>query len=93
MTRARTDRIVRHLRAVLPGPQAAAGTAGARLGEPLDIRGVAALVGCSTWTVRQTLIPQGLPCFRSGTNGKLIFYTEQVVRWIESHQRVHRGTP
>jgi hypothetical protein len=56
------------------------------LGAPLDIRGVAQLIGCSPWTVRQGLIPKGLPFFRSAASGKLIFYTNQVVRWIESKQ-------
>jgi hypothetical protein len=35
-----------------------------RLGRTLNIRQVARLVGCSAWTVRQTLIPKGLPHFR-----------------------------
>jgi hypothetical protein len=56
------------------------------LGPPLSIRDVARLIGCSPWTVRQTLIPQGLPVFRSGASGKLIFYRDQVVRWIEFRQ-------
>jgi hypothetical protein len=59
------------------------------LGRPIDIAGVASLIGCSTWTVRQRLIPRGLPCFRSGASGKLIFYENQVIRWIERQQ--HRG--
>lgn len=58
-----------------------------RLGPPLDIRGVADLVGCSPWTVRQKLIPMGLPHFRSGASSKLIFYEDQVIRWIESKQK------
>ena len=61
------------------------------LGEPLDIRRVAALIGCSAWTVRQTLIPRGLPFFRTGASGKLIFYREQVIRWIERRQRLEGG--
>jgi excisionase family DNA binding protein len=56
------------------------------LGIPLSIREVARMIGCSPWTVRQTLIPQGLPFFRSGASGKLIFYRDQVVRWIEQIQ-------
>jgi excisionase family DNA binding protein len=56
------------------------------LGPPLSIREVAELIGCSPWTVRQTLIPRGLPFFRSAASGKLIFYTNQVERWIESQQ-------
>jgi hypothetical protein len=56
------------------------------LGIPLNIREVARMIGCSPWTVRQTLIPRGLPVFRSGASGKLIFYRDQVVRWIEQIQ-------
>ena len=57
------------------------------LGPPMDIRQAAAVIGCSPWTVRQKLIPMGLPCFRSGASGKLIFYLDQVVRWIETKQK------
>ena len=66
------------------------------LGRPLDIRGVAALVGCSPWTVRHALLPRGLPHFRSGANGKLLFYERQVVRWVLRQQAPHhtpRRTP
>src|SRR5438105_3179106 len=56
------------------------------LGEPLTIGQAAHLIGCSPWTVRQTLIPSGLPVFRSRGSGKLIFYRDQVVRWITSRQ-------
>jgi hypothetical protein len=58
----------------------------APLGPPLGIRQAAALIGCSPWTVRQTLIPRGLPYFRSAASGRLIFYTHQIVGWIESQQ-------
>jgi hypothetical protein len=64
----------------------------APLGDPLDIKQVAALIGCSPWTVRHALIPQGLPHFRSTANGKLIFYQQQVVRWVLRQQR-HQGGP
>jgi len=57
------------------------------LGPPLDIHQAARLIGCSPWTVRQTLIPRGLPFFRLGASGKLIFYSDQVVRWIEIQQK------
>jgi hypothetical protein len=57
------------------------------LGVPLSIREVAQLIGCSAWTVRQQYVPQGLPHLRSGPSGKLIFYREQVVRWILEHQQ------
>jgi len=56
------------------------------LGPALDVRAVARLIGCSPWTVRQTLIPRGLPFFRSGASGRLIFYRDQVIRWIENQQ-------
>ena len=56
------------------------------LGKPINIQQTAQLIGCSPWTVRQTLIPRGLPFFRSGASGKLIFYTNQVVRWIQNQQ-------
>ena len=59
----------------------------ALLGAPLSIREVAELIGCSAWTVRQTHVPRGLPCFRSGPNGKLIFYRDQVIAWILSEQK------
>ena len=57
------------------------------LGAPLGIRDVARLIGCSAWTVRQSYIPQGLPHLRSGPSGKLIFYRDQIVRWILEHQQ------
>jgi hypothetical protein len=57
------------------------------LGAPLTIRQVARLIGCSAWTVRQRHLPQGLPCFRSGRAGKLIFYRNQVVAWILRRQK------
>ena len=62
---------------------------GSTLGVPLDIRGVARLIGCSPWTVRQRHMTHGLPHFRAGANGKLIFYRGQVVRWIESQQKAY----
>lgn len=57
------------------------------LGEPLSIRKTAELIGCSPWTVRQTHLPNGLPCFRSRPSGKLIFYRDQVVAWILREQQ------
>jgi len=57
------------------------------LGAPLSLREVARLIGCSAWTVRQQHVPRGLPCFRSGPNGKLIFYRDQVIAWILEQQR------
>jgi len=60
------------------------------LGEPLSIREVSEIMGCSIWAIRQRYIPQGLPCLRSGPVGKLIFYRHQVVRWILQQQTKQR---
>ena len=57
------------------------------LGVPLSIREVARLIGCSAWTVRQSYLPKGLPYLRSSPRSKLIFYRDQVVRWILQHQQ------
>jgi hypothetical protein len=57
------------------------------LGKPLSIRAVARLIGCSSWTVRHRYLPQGLPHFRSGPAGKLVFYRNQIVRWILQQQK------
>jgi hypothetical protein len=62
------------------------------LGPPMDIQGTASLLGCSAWTVRQRLIPMGLPHFQAGRAGKLIFYRDQIVRWIETQQKKNRFT-
>ena len=59
------------------------------LGEPLGIQAVAKLIGCSVWTVRQTLIPRGLPHFRSAPNGRIVCYRQQVIRWLLRHQQGH----
>jgi hypothetical protein len=57
------------------------------LGEPMDISQVAALLGCSVWTVRQRYLPQGLPHLRACASGKLVFFREQVVGWILQRQQ------
>jgi hypothetical protein len=57
------------------------------LGEPLSIREVARVIGCSVWTVRHGFLPQGLPHFRSGPKAKLVFFRNQVVRWILQQQQ------
>lgn len=57
------------------------------LGEPLTVRGVARLLGCSDWTIRHAYLPKGLPHLRSGPQGKLVFFRNQVVLWILQHQR------
>ena len=56
------------------------------LGVPISIREVARLIGCSAWTVRQRYLPRGLPHLRSGPQGKLIFYRDQIIRWIVAQQ-------
>ena len=63
------------------------GPSGSELGAPLNVSEVAELIGCSPWTIRQTLIPRGLPHFRSRASGRLIFYRDQVIRWIEKQQQ------
>jgi hypothetical protein len=62
------------------------GPARRELGRPLDIGQVAQIIGCSAWTVRQTLIPSGFPHFRFKPRGRLIFYEDQIIRWIEKKQ-------
>jgi hypothetical protein len=57
------------------------------LGEPLSILEVARVLGCSAWTVRHGYLPQGLPHFRSGPAGKLVFFHNQVVQWILQQQQ------
>jgi hypothetical protein len=57
------------------------------LGVPLAIREVARLIGCSPWTIRHRYVPVGLPHIRSGPNGKLIFYPNQVIRWLLTQQQ------
>jgi hypothetical protein len=57
------------------------------LGLPLSIREVARMIGCSAWTIRQRHIPAGLPYFRAGSNGKLVFFRDQVIAWILQQQK------
>lgn len=56
------------------------------LGEPMDIGRVAALLGCSAWTVRQRYLPVGLPHVRASARGRFVFFREQVVDWILKRQ-------
>lgn len=60
------------------------------LGEPLGIGEVARLIGCSVWTVRQQCLRKGLPHFRASRSGRLIFYRNQVVRWLIHKQNERR---
>jgi predicted site-specific integrase-resolvase len=57
------------------------------LGPPLGLKAVAKLIGLSAWTVRQVLVRDGLPHYRSSPSGKMIFYEKQVVAWITNRQR------
>jgi hypothetical protein len=91
MRRAFPRRIGDVPRIELPAAETGGSKTSEELGEPLSVRDVAALIGCSPWTVRQTLIPKGLPCFRSAASGRLIFYRQQVVRWILRQQRRGEG--
>lgn len=61
------------------------------LGDPMDIGQVAALLGCSAWTVRQRYLPQGLPHLRACASGKLVFFREQVIVWILKRQKQKGG--
>ena len=61
------------------------------LGEPLSIKDVARLIGCSAWTVRQKFIPLGLPHLRSGPSGRLTFFSNQVVAWVLAQQQRKGG--
>ena len=62
------------------------------LGDPLSIEEAARLIGCSVWTVRQRYVPAGLPHFRLSRTGKLVFYRNQIVRWVLEKQRQKGGT-
>jgi len=64
---------------------------GRPLGEPLTIADVAALLGCSPWTVRQRYLRQGLPFLQARPRGKLIFFREQVVAWTLKRQQQKGG--
>ena len=64
---------------------------GMQLGDAMTINQVAQLVGCSSWTVRNELVPAGLPHFRSSPSGKLTFFQEQVVAWILARQQTKGG--
>lgn len=61
------------------------------LGEAMDVKQVAELIGCSAWTVRQKHVKAGLPCFRTGPSGRMIFYRNQVTAWILRRQKEQKG--
>jgi hypothetical protein len=56
------------------------------LGRPLGVKAVAKLIGCSAWTVRQKLVPLGIPYFRPSPKGKFLFYEAEVIAWIAARQ-------
>ena len=82
--------VAEELPSPFPDPESPA-TLHSTLGEPLTIHQVAALLGCSPWTVRQRYVPQGLPHLRASARGKLVFFNHQVVAWIEKQQRQKGG--
>lgn len=61
------------------------------LGTPMTITEVARILGCSEWTVRQRHLRAGLPHFRLGRTGKLMFYRKQIVHWILENQKRKGG--
>ncbi len=61
------------------------------LGEALTLDQVAEMLRCSVWTVRKQCLRRGLPHFRIGGVGKLVFYRAQVTRWILDQQEIYRG--
>ena len=63
------------------------GEAFGELGEPLSIAAVAELIGVSPWTIRYRYLKSGIPHFRTGRQGKLIFYRNQVIHWLLSEQQ------
>jgi phage terminase Nu1 subunit (DNA packaging protein) len=64
---------------------------GLLLGEPLAIDKVARLLGCSVWTIRQRYLRQGLPYLQASRRGKLVFFREQVIAWIQKRQHAKGG--
>jgi hypothetical protein len=61
------------------------------LGKPMSIREVAKVFACSEWTIRQRYLPLGLPHFRLSPTGKLLFFHNQIVRWVLEIQRQKGG--
>jgi hypothetical protein len=61
------------------------------LGDPLTVHEVSRLLGCSAWTVRNRHMRRGLPYFRMGGIGKLVFYRGQVTHWILEQQALQQG--
>ncbi len=57
------------------------------LGDAMDVDAVAEMLGCSPWTIRQTYLRQGLPHLRASARGQLVFFKNQVIRWIVTRQQ------
>jgi hypothetical protein len=57
------------------------------LGQPLSINEVAQLIGVSAWTIRQKYLGARLPHMRVRPRGKLIFYKNQIIRWLLTEQQ------
>ena len=57
------------------------------LGQPLSIREVADLIGCSVWTIRQRYLRAGIPFVRLRPHGKIIFYKNQLIHWLLTEQQ------
>jgi hypothetical protein len=57
------------------------------LGQPLSIRELADLIGCSVWTIRQRYLRAGIPFVRLRPHGKLIFYRNQIIHWLLTEQQ------
>lgn len=64
-----------------------------RLGRPLTLKQTARMIGCSPWTIRQKLIPKGLPHLQVRAKSRLIFYEKQIQAWIKKKQRRGRILP
>jgi len=69
------------------GPRAKGGSASSQdLGQPLTLRQVAAVLGVSPWSVRQTWLRLGLPFVRAGRRGRFIFFQKEVERFLRNLQ-------
>jgi hypothetical protein len=75
------------------GMKLPSGSSSFPLGPPMNIAEVAALLGCSVWTVRQRYVPQGLPHLRASACGRLVFFREQVIDWILKRQKKGGNRP
>jgi hypothetical protein len=71
-----------------PRPKEAAS---GELGPPMNVKQVAEMIGCSPWSVRQTLIPRGLPHVRLAPRGRIVFFQKQVEDWLLRMQKLQGG--